>query len=200
MLSLSTLYVSPSRNSRRETIEPSGLQASASNVRRRNVSRGIIIIYEVRVVALALQHFRCKIVELWEATHDNLKYPEKPYKLGTPWRKCEWYIMAKAGVRFCSLLPPHCLGLPPPRMHVSSSSLISLLLSTTAVFAASSTDSARPSGFVHTIGQNFAIDGKPFFFAGTNAYWFQFLDVSSLFLSSRFVPSKMTWFERTSMT
>jgi len=59
-------------------------------------------------------------------------------------------------------------------MCLSGSLLVPLLLSAAAVFAASAGDfgSFRPRGFVRTIGQNFTIESQPFFFAGTNAYWF----------------------------
>jgi len=68
-------------------------------------------------------------------------------------------------------------------MRLSGSLLVPLLLPATAVFATSTGEisSSRPRGFIHTIGQNFAIESQPFFFAGTNAYWFQFLDVSTIF-------------------
>ena len=84
-------------------------------------------------------------------------------------------------------------------MHISNSPLVSLLLSATTAVAASGANSIRPSGFVHTVDENFAIDGKPFFFAGADAYWFQFLDVSILFLFSCLVSLEMTPFERISM-
>ena len=96
--------------------------------------------------------------------------------------------------------PPSPLDSPLPGMHISSSPLVSLLFFATTAFAGSGINSLRPSGFVHTIDQNFAIDGKPFFFAGTNAYWFQFLDVSMAFLSPRLAPLEMTLFESISMT
>ena len=85
-------------------------------------------------------------------------------------------------------------------MHILNSPLVSLLLAVITAFAASGINSIRPSGLVHTIDQNFAIEGKPFFFAGTNAYWFQFLDVSMAFLSPGLVPLEMTLFESISMT
>ena len=70
-----------------------------------------------------------------------------------------------------------------PRMRLSGSLLMPLLFSATAVSTTSASEisSSRPYGFVHTVGQNFAIESQPFYFAGTNAYWFQFLDVRTIY-------------------
>jgi hypothetical protein len=35
-----------------------------------------------------------------------------------------------------------------------------------------------PEGFVYTEGSMFMLDGEPFLFAGSNAYWFPFINVS----------------------
>jgi mannan endo-1,4-beta-mannosidase len=34
-----------------------------------------------------------------------------------------------------------------------------------------------PKGFVHADGKRFMLDGKPYYFAGTNSYWVQFTQV-----------------------
>jgi len=88
-----------------------------------------------------------------------------------------------------------------PRMCLSGSLLVLLLLSTTAVFSASTGElsSSRPRGFIHTIGQNFAIESQPFFFAGANAYWFQFLDVRTISPYPCLTPLEITRFGRTSV-
>ena len=36
----------------------------------------------------------------------------------------------------------------------------------------------RPKGFPYADGEHFKLDGKPFLFAGSNAYWFPFINVS----------------------
>jgi mannan endo-1,4-beta-mannosidase len=51
-------------------------------------------------------------------------------------------------------------------------SLLATLLGAAAVVSASD---RPPRGFVYTDGEHFAIDGKKFYFFGTNAYWFPFL-------------------------
>jgi mannan endo-1,4-beta-mannosidase len=37
-----------------------------------------------------------------------------------------------------------------------------------------------PSNFVQTDGAKFTLQGRSYYFAGTNAYWFQFLTVRNL--------------------
>jgi hypothetical protein len=56
-------------------------------------------------------------------------------------------------------------------------SLASLLLLTTSTSAAVVSRKA-PAGFVTTKGNVFKLDGKDFYFAGSNAYYFPFNDVS----------------------
>jgi len=41
-----------------------------------------------------------------------------------------------------------------------------------------------PKGFAYTDGEIFRVDGKPFLYAGSNAYWLPFLEVGCLVLSS----------------
>lgn len=36
-----------------------------------------------------------------------------------------------------------------------------------------------PKGFAYTDGEIFRVDGKPFLYAGSNAYWLPFLEVST---------------------
>ena len=55
------------------------------------------------------------------------------------------------------------------------------LLASLAVAAAVSASSRLPPDFVYADGENFAVNGKKFYFFGSNAYWFSFLDVSSVF-------------------
>ena len=56
-------------------------------------------------------------------------------------------------------------------------SLASLLLLTTSTSAAVVSRKV-PAGFVTTKGNVFKLDGKDFYFAGSNAYYFPFNDVS----------------------
>lgn len=56
-------------------------------------------------------------------------------------------------------------------------SLASLLLLTTSTSAAVVSRKV-PTGFVTTKGNVFKLDGKDFYFAGSNAYYFPFNDVS----------------------
>lgn len=58
--------------------------------------------------------------------------------------------------------------------------LLSLLLSLAAsVATVIAAEDPRPQGFAYADGENFAVDGEKFYFFGTNAYWFAFLDVGS---------------------
>ncbi|CCA73942.1 related to beta-mannanase [Serendipita indica DSM 11827] len=50
------------------------------------------------------------------------------------------------------------------------------LLASLALAATVSASSKRPADFVYTDGENFAVNGQKFYFFGTNAYWFSFLD------------------------
>jgi hypothetical protein len=57
------------------------------------------------------------------------------------------------------------------------SSITSLLLLAATASAAVASRKA-PAGFVTTKGNVFKLDGKDFYFAGSNAYYFPFNDVS----------------------
>jgi mannan endo-1,4-beta-mannosidase len=50
----------------------------------------------------------------------------------------------------------------------------------TALLASGATAAAVKKGFVTTKGTTFKLDGKDFHFAGSNAYYFPFNDVSYL--------------------
>lgn len=56
--------------------------------------------------------------------------------------------------------------------------LVQLLLLSSSVSAAALAKKA-PKGFVTREGQVFKLDGKNFYFAGSNAYYFPFNDVRS---------------------
>lgn len=58
----------------------------------------------------------------------------------------------------------------------SSNMLFHSLLASLALAATVSASSKRPADFVYTDGENFAVNGQKFYFFGTNAYWFSFLD------------------------
>lgn len=40
--------------------------------------------------------------------------------------------------------------------------------------------SKKPKGIVYTDGWKFKVDGEPFLYAGTNAYWLPFLEASAV--------------------
>jgi mannan endo-1,4-beta-mannosidase len=54
------------------------------------------------------------------------------------------------------------------------------LLSAAGLLAAGAAARCVPKGFVTTKGTEFYLDGKPFRFAGSNAYYFPFNNVSSI--------------------
>lgn len=47
--------------------------------------------------------------------------------------------------------------------------------------APTSTPAPVPKGFAYADGWKFKVDGKPFLFAGSNAYWLPFLQASKVF-------------------
>ncbi len=54
---------------------------------------------------------------------------------------------------------------------------------TTAALASPTTGEhygGRPKGFPYADGPNFKLDGRPFLFAGSNAYWFPFINVRAI--------------------
>jgi mannan endo-1,4-beta-mannosidase len=70
-------------------------------------------------------------------------------------------------------------------------SVVQLLLLSSSVSAAALAKEA-PKGFVTREGQVFKLDGKNFYFAGSNAYYFPFNDVRSS--RERQSPSPLTLF------
>jgi hypothetical protein len=63
----------------------------------------------------------------------------------------------------------------PFKMYCHIASLLLLASSTSAAVAGKK----APAGFVTTKGNVFKLDGKDFYFAGSNAYYFPFNDVSA---------------------
>ncbi|KAF8323771.1 glycoside hydrolase [Clavulina sp. PMI_390] len=63
-------------------------------------------------------------------------------------------------------------------LYTKAASLLSLLVGAASVQAStgsSSTSLGAPAGFVQARGQEFVLDGKPFYFAGANSYWISFI-------------------------
>lgn len=66
-------------------------------------------------------------------------------------------------------------------MKFTASAVLACLASTGVALSARELPGPgkKPKGFVYTDGWKFMLDGKPFLYAGTNAYWLPFLEVSN---------------------
>jgi mannan endo-1,4-beta-mannosidase len=64
-------------------------------------------------------------------------------------------------------------------MKFTASAVVAYLASTGVALSVRELPGKKPKGFVYTDGWKFMLDGKPFLYAGTNAYWLPFLEVSN---------------------
>ena len=65
-------------------------------------------------------------------------------------------------------------------MKVTIAAFLALAASTVALPAVDIKPSQKPKGVPYTDGSKFILDGKPFLFAGSNAYWLPFINVRRL--------------------